>query len=292
MRMLLVLVLLCLPATADSTHPELPAELTMNKNAGRGSYLFVTIRLEDGESLLFLVDTGSPITLFAKSLEPRLGNRLGTARIRTLYGNHDGGVYTAPKLYLGNTQLLTGTNIFTDNFTMQSLMAHRSIKGILGMDCLRHYCIQLDFDAEKVRFLDPDNGNAALLGKAFPIAFPWGGIPVIDHSGLLAGKGANLLIDTGCHIDGFVDKNAIKGHYLGWWYWLFGKRLPECLWDGQTYTHLHVRSSGSLNLMGLRFLARHLVILDFPQQTMYLKRTSIGPLDKENTKAAADGSKR
>ncbi len=30
--------------------------------------------------------------------------------------------------------------------------------------------------------------------------------------------------------------------------------------------------------MGIRFLARHLVTLDFPERTMYLKRTSIGPL--------------
>ena len=279
--------LLLFSTLATAVRPQLPADVTMNKNAGRGSYLFVTLRMEGDENLLFLVDTGSPITLFAKSLAPKLGNRLGTVRLRTLYGNQEGGVYTAPKLYLENIQLLTGTNIFTDNFTMQTLIAHRSIKGILGMDCLRHYCIQLDFDAEKIRFLAPDTVNAALLGKAFPVTFPWGGIPFIHHTGLLAGEGTNLLIDTGCHIDGFVEKGAIKGHYLGWWYWLFGKRLPACLWDDQTYTHLLVRRSGSLNLMGLRFLARHLVTLDFPEQTMYLKRTRISPLDKENKKATA-----
>ena len=30
--------------------------------------------------------------------------------------------------------------------------------------------------------------------------------------------------------------------------------------------------------IGLRFLARHLVTLDFPKHTMYLQRQSIGPL--------------
>jgi len=259
----------------------------MNKSAGRGGYLFVTLRLEGGESLLFLVDTGSPVTFFAKSLAPKLGNRLGTVELQTLYGKQEGGVYTAPKLYLGSTQLETGSNIFTENLTIPSLMAHRSIKGILGMDCLRHFCIQLDFEAERMRFLDPDNVNGAFPGKAFPIAFIWGGIPVIHHTGLLAGKGANLLIDTGCRIDGFVEKGVIKGHYLGWWYWLLGKRLPKCVWEDQTYTHLLVRRSGSLNSMGLEFLARHRVTLDFPRQTMYLQQTSIGPLDKTSKKAAA-----
>jgi hypothetical protein len=281
------MLLLCSLVMAEPVPPPLPADVTMNKNAGRGSYLLVTLRFEDGKPLLFLVDTGSPITVIAKSLAPKLGNRLGTIQPRSLHGTQKGGVYAAPKLFLGNTQLLTGTNIFTGKFTMASIIAHRSIKGILGMDCLRHYCIQLDFEAEKMRFLAPDNVNAGLLGKALPITFPWGGIPVLHHAGLLAGKGTNLLVDTGCHIDGFFEEGAIQGHYLGWWYWLFGKRLPECRWDDQTYTHLIVRRSGSLNLMGLRFLARHLVTLDFPRQKLYLKRTSIGPLDKNDEKAAA-----
>jgi hypothetical protein len=38
--------------------------------------------------------------------------------------------------------------------------------------------------------------------------------------------------------------------------------------------------------IGLRFLARHLVTLDFPRHTFYLKRTSIGPLADEVTATA------
>jgi hypothetical protein len=40
--------------------------------------------------------------------------------------------------------------------------------------------------------------------------------------------------------------------------------------------------------IGLSFLARHLVTLDFPGRTLYLKRVSVGPLPKPVTTAALD----
>src|SRR5437773_12538482 len=60
---------------------ELPGEVTMNKDAGRGLWVFVTIRLESGEELPFVVDTGASWTAFDKSLEPKLGKRLGTRMV-------------------------------------------------------------------------------------------------------------------------------------------------------------------------------------------------------------------
>jgi hypothetical protein len=42
----------------------------------------------------------------------------------------------------------------------------------------------------------------------------------------------------------------------------------------------------------LRFLARHLVTLDFPNGVMYLKKTSSGPLVKQKIRGGAVGSTR
>ena len=41
--------------------------------------------------------------------------------------------------------------------------------GILGIDVLEHYCIQLDFAAGKMRFLDDQHADKSAWGKAFPI---------------------------------------------------------------------------------------------------------------------------
>jgi len=49
------LLLLCSCATI---HPLLPADVTLNKDVARGNVLFVTLRLENGEELPFIVDTG------------------------------------------------------------------------------------------------------------------------------------------------------------------------------------------------------------------------------------------
>jgi hypothetical protein len=111
--------------------------------------------LENGKELLFAVDTDAPFTLLDKSLEPILGKRFGTTKaVYIYYGKATQDVYEAPKLYLGGTQLLTADQVVTDD--LKVFGSDLPFMGILGMDCLRHYCIQLDFAAGKMRFLDPE----------------------------------------------------------------------------------------------------------------------------------------
>ena len=168
--------------------------------------------------------------------------------------------------------------------------------GILGMAHLRHYCIQLDFEAGKMRFLDPNDVNAAELGKAFPLAFSSEGQserelirPFIHHSSLIEGKGADLLIDTGFNIDGGMKPGLFRREVWKQKGDLTAGRTAqfrECVWDGETYTNLTIRTWPGSSLIGLRFLARHLVTFNFPKRTMYLKQTSIGPLVDEDMEAA------
>jgi hypothetical protein len=77
-----ILPLFCSRATTHDASravlaAEPPADLAMNEEAGRGGWSIVTFRLESGEELPFVVDTGASNTLIDKSLEPRLGTRLG-----------------------------------------------------------------------------------------------------------------------------------------------------------------------------------------------------------------------
>jgi hypothetical protein len=110
------LLLLCSCATTPDPSAlvpasELPADVTINKDAGRGNLLFVTLRLESGEKLPFFVDTGSPATVFDKSLEPKLGKCVGTGAFWNFGTKHEMDIYAAPTLYIENTQLMTGRNI-------------------------------------------------------------------------------------------------------------------------------------------------------------------------------------
>ena len=65
---------------------------------------------------------------------------------------------------------------------------------------------------------------------------------------------------------------------------LYNKKLNAIISvnpDGDTYTNLVVGQGTNANILGLRFLARHLVTLDFPNRTMYLQRTSVRPLPQK-----------
>src|SRR5439155_8344734 len=86
-----------------SQRPILPAEASFTKvngAAGRGGNLFLTLRFESGEELLFLVDTGTPFTVLDKSLDRKLGRRVGTAEVFYAYYERrvHQGVHKAPKL--------------------------------------------------------------------------------------------------------------------------------------------------------------------------------------------------
>lgn len=291
-------LLLCRGALADSVPAQLPPDVPINKEAGRGGFLVVTVRLESGEDLPFVVDTGSPITLLDKSFEPKLGKSLETMTFSSpAGGTHDSGIHPAPKLYLGGTPLVTGAYIATYPLTRISKHSNQPIMGILGLDCLRHYCVQLDFPAAKLRFLSADQVHPAELGRAFPLSYTGATKhappmfteagqnlehPLIHHPGLFTATNDNLLLDTGDNVDGEIRKGDIRGHYgtrfLHFLIPFRALRLPETTWDGNTYTNFRVGNVINSESLGLRFLARHLVTFDFPNGTLYLKQQSAAPL--------------
>ena len=53
--------------------------------------------------------------------------------------------------------------------SLMSTDADRPIMGLVGIDVLEHYCIQLDFAAGKMRFLDDKKADKQKWGKPFPI---------------------------------------------------------------------------------------------------------------------------
>ncbi len=268
---------------------KLPGEATMNKDAGRGNWVFVTVRLADGQPLPCVLDTGAFSTLFDKSLEPELGRRIDSGTLHVFGTAHRMNQYEAPALYLENTPLMmTGPYIFTDNLTNLSNYAGRPVLGMIGMDILAHYCVQFDFTANKVRFLDAHHSDTADWGTSFPLIDVGDGCFAVSQN-LTGGEGPGSLIDAGCTYDGWLvpdlyrqwtnhDALAVDGQV----------RFPNAILGGALYTNVNLEGlqsklfeSGDLHLklngIGLSFLSRNLVTLDFPHKTLYLKRVSKGP---------------
>lgn len=291
----LSLLLLCSCATERPIRPELPHSVTMNKDAGRSGWLIVTLRLESGEKLPFVIDTGTSGVLFDKSLEPKLGTRLGTEPSWNFGVKRAVDIYAAPRLYLAGTPLMMTGNVAT--FDFKQLPLSRPIMGILGMDCLQHYCLQLDFNAGKMRFLDDEHSNKEAWGKPFPLTGLGDGCFSVREN--LAGvKDSGSLIDTGCNYDGWLSPQSFQQWTNQAQAPASGEvRSPKGVLGGETYPDIDLHgldaklfASGDMHItvdgIGLHFLARHLVTFDFPKQTLYLKRTSIGPLIDKNMAAA------
>jgi hypothetical protein len=247
----------------------------MNKNAGRWGQLFVKLRLEGSDEMLFVVDTGSSWTVLDKSLELP-GKGLKRVSLSTWDARQEAHVYLAPRIYLGSTPLMISNIVTCD---LRKLGCPGGAKGILGMDCLKHYCVQLDFEARAIRFLDPERVNAAESGKAFPLRLSWN-LPFMYGVSFNGGEDTYSLIDSGYDIDGRVENRSLKERDSG------TLHLRRCAWGGESYTNLLVRQGKNRSVVGLRFLARHLVTFNFPKETMYLKQQRAGPLVEENFEEA------
>jgi hypothetical protein len=272
---------LCSGAPEPPARRALPADVPINKDAGRGNWLFVTIQLESGQKLPVIVDTGAGGTGLDKSLAPKLGKRLGSGVLNYWGKAITNDVYTAPKLFLGGTPLLmTGDGIVCSD--VKSLLGgtDRKFMGILGMDVLEHYCIQLDFAAGKMRFLDDQHADKSTWGKAFPIVqLSNDDARAAVAQNLLGLQGPPSIIDSGFLGDGWLTPknfqswtNDAVSPTNGELHWPYGR------FGGEKYPMF---SLGAKNVesdgIGIDFLARHLVTLDFPNHTLYLQRQSIGP---------------
>jgi hypothetical protein len=97
-------------------------------------------------------------------------------------------------------RLLTDDRIWVDDLSQR--MRNRSLQGILGMDCLRHYCLQLDFVNQELRFLDPDHPGSENLGRGFPLTISGAGVTVRET---LAGHDAGSGIDSAEYDDGALN---------------------------------------------------------------------------------------
>ncbi len=279
---LLSLVLLCSFSAGDAAGATLPGEVPINPEAGRGGWLIIPVRFESGEELPFVVDTGTSGTFVDKSLEAKLGKPVGKAVFQSWGVHRTNNQYAAPKLYIGGVRLMTPRTVAsTDDFKQMSSSAGRPILGMLGYDLLRRYCIQLDFSAGKMRFLDDEQANKENWGKPFAIV-PLNsedGRPAIAEN-LFGAHGPHSLIDSGYLSDGWLMPKYFEPWTNRGTPSVAGKaRAPHALFAGEKYPLVSLgREDVESDGIGIRFLARHCVTLDFPNGMVYLRRQSSGPL--------------
>ncbi len=263
----------------DSAELKLPLETAINPDAGRGNFLVINLRVA-GKERPFVVDSGAGITCVDESVAAELDRPVGTVTAHHWGEASQQKLYAAPAIYLGSTRLRSGKRVMALALNFMSIVG-QPIEGVVGLDVLKNYCVQVDFTANKLRFLDDSQADKSGWGRAFPIR------PLNDKDQRPAVAG-NLFGEEGPH-------SIIDSGYVGSG-WLMPKRFaqwtnhvsapspetarsPNGRFFGEAYPDLMLdRADVESDGIGVEFLARHLVTLDFPKQTLYLKRTSIGPL--------------
>jgi hypothetical protein len=273
------------PLPADPAHPGLPPDTAFDRGLGTSRVLCLSLQGDRGEPWRFLVDSGSPITIFDQSLRPKLGPPIGAEPVQYAWsGSAVLQVHNAPRVFLSNTLLLTGSHVWSDD--LRRVWPGRGIEGILGLDCLRNYCVQLDFPNHTIRFLNPDRATGPELGRAFPL---YTVINSVFVEGDLLGAGPNLYqVDTGCTVDAVmkppVFQRACQRQKPDWAREfpsgegrpVIEAGFPQGTFGGETY-HQLIIDAANHNFLGLRFLSRHVVTLNFPRHTMYLRRAASDP---------------
>jgi hypothetical protein len=270
---------------ANPQRPGVPPPTAFDLGLATNRVLCVRLQNERGEKMRFLVDTGSPITIFNSTFRPKLGPVLGTEAVQYAWaGNAQLQVHAAPRLFLNNTLLLSGPHVWSDD--LRRVWPGRGIDGILGLDFLEHYCVQFDFPNRTIRFLDPEHTNESELGRPYPL-YTFANKTVFVLGNFL-NAGLNLYeIDTGCTVDSVMKPPAFElacrkqpPEWTRQYNTGEGRPVTEAgflqgTFDGQIY-HKLVVDEANHNFLGLRFLSRHILTLNFPKHTMYLRRTAEG----------------
>lgn len=244
----------------------LPIDVSMNRTAGHGEGIYIELKVESNKEGLFQLDTGASITFLDIALAPKLGKPKKTVSYTNYDHKETASLYSTPSLYLGDTRLMTGPTVLVPNRELKD--GDRKLLGVLGMDCLQNYCLQFDFAAKRIRFLDPDRLDGRILGECIPLRKR-----VMVDENLLGTKGCPTMIDTGEVNDGaltikelrkVLQKSPANGEDWTW--------LRAGVFYGVTYTNLVVHVCPGPDTLGLRFLARHLVTLNFPKGKLYLRQ--------------------
>ena len=255
----------------------------------------------DGEQL-FVLDTGSSKTIFDISLKDKLGKRiLWPKKGKASHGKPITIEYfQAPHAHLGSLCLKKCNKIGVLDLAPVSSGAGQKVDGIIGMDFLKKYVVQIDFDNRTVSFIkSKKEGNIFSFLEPAKNSHPEWGQPIAIRYEFLSGLplvkatidnniSVEFMIDTGfssfyeCHLKSDIlqkirpnIQSIVNGssHTAAGEVSFASKKMAVVdkfsIGPFEYSDSIFLESNSSM--LGLVFLSRHLVTFDFPNRKMYLK---------------------
>lgn len=247
-----------------------------------GNQIILPVKLKDNE-YWFLLDTGSSFTIFDSSFRYDLGEVTGKASFKTPRNKIAADIYNAPDAYVGKINLKKCDGVLCVDLEQAGYAEGKKIKGILGMNFLRKYMVQIDFDTDTLYFFESVQREQLRWGQVCDMTFPTGGLPHIKGT-VFFDIPVEFLVDTGHSGTGSLEEKIFrqilsqkKAKTIEASFITLGGIIKEreARINDLSIGELHYRdlifSELDSSILGLEFLARHSVIFDFPNKRMYLE---------------------
>ena len=288
---LLIIVVLCFPFSGYAANPKLNSDALAShkiiaefKVPKQVEPILLPVKFK-GKEYSFILETGCPLSIFDISLKHELGEVKGTARTYT--GGSvmmDVQLFDTPEAFLGPLNLQDGGQVACIDLRMFSLILGREISGSVGLNFLKKYVIQIDFDKSRLLFIQPTDLPDPSWGEELTIAYGPLGLAYIKGS-VLGSTDVLFLIDTGMNYTGDLEtkifEDIIKNretkvskdisHVAGETIQEMSFRTDDLSVGSLKYQGL-ILGVSSLSRLGLGFLSRHIVTCDFPNNKIYLKK--------------------
>lgn len=251
--------------------------------AGRGGRHILIPWEREGRTMYFVLDTGAARSCVDPGVFPGL-RPVGLLTVTTVSGKQEMAMSAPPAVSVGPFRLGGVTSVASVEMAPHARLAGRPLAGILGADVMREFVVQVDFDAGRVRVMRAGaGGDRAAWGTRVPMAWNNGTPTIRAEAG---GQTADFRVDTGSG-----EEVALPGWWFdkvvataagapatrralgaGGWHSSRSARLAALDAGGRTYRDVALSDMyGDRPRVGLRFLARHVVTLDFPGEAMFLK---------------------
>jgi hypothetical protein len=239
-----------------------------------------------GKKHLFLVDSGATVSIYDPALP--VGKAIGTAEVDSPGGPVTLSKHVPPNARLGEMSLHDkgGGFVLAFDCSKQRPVFGEPCFGVIGMDFLNQHVVQIDFDAGEFRFLkkaDNDCGQAHRMEFQIGMHFqPLVQLPMPDvgetwfavDTGLCCTRSAGFekeLYDKLVKKQQLEEAGTVRSATAAGIMPAGIARRKALTFGGFTITNLVVGASPN-NVLGLSFLARFLVTLDFPNNKLYLKK--------------------
>jgi hypothetical protein len=236
-----------------------------------------------GSEYWFLLDTGSSFTIFDSSFRYDLGEPTGKIIIRTPRNEMTADMYNAPQAMFGEINMKSCAGVLCLDLEQSGYADGKKIKGIIGMNFLRKYMLQIDFDTDMLYIFMPVQGEQLKWGQSCDLTFPTGGLPHVKGM-VFFDIPVEFLVDTGHSGTGSLEEKVFqqilsqkKAKTIEATFITMGGTIKERearindLAIGELRYRDLIFSELDSSILGLEFLARHNVIFDFLNKRMYLE---------------------